>query len=221
MSKGSAWYTFLVEKFTKTQQKLFKKLNTPAKIQDFINTIPINFELNGDTCLSPFVVMKNRKAHCIEGAMLSAYILSLHGHKPLIMDLKVSVKNHKDFDHTVALFKIDGYFGAISKTNHAVLRYREPIYKTLRELALSYFHEYFTNDGKKNLRTYSLPLNLNKFNKKNWVYDDENVWYIPTALDESKHYSLLNQKQTKNLRKADGVEIESGKITEYKKNGKK
>ncbi len=210
-----------MQKFNSKQIKLFKKVNTPAKIQDFINTIPINFEENGNTCMSPFSVMKHKKAHCIEGAMLSAYILSLHGHKPLIIDLKVSVKNHKDFDHTVALFKIDGYWGAISKTNHAVLRYREPIYRTLRELALSYFHEYFTNDGKKNLRTYSIPLNLNKFKKRNWIYDEKDVWYIPIALDESKHYSLINKKQIKKLRKADNIEIESGKLTEYKKNGKK
>lgn len=210
-----------MQKFNDKQIKLFERLNTPAKIQDFINTIPINFEEGGDTCMSPLSVMKHNKAHCIEGAMLSAYILSLHGYKPLIMDLKVSVKNHKDFDHTVALFKIEGYFGAISKTNHAVLRYREPIYRTLRELALSYFHEYFTNDGKKNLRTYSIPLNLNRFKKRNWIYDEKDVWYIPITLDESKHYPLINKKQIKNLRKADKIEIESGKLTEYTKNGKK
>lgn len=210
-----------MQKFTGKDIKLFKKLNTPSKIQDFINTIPSNFEKNGETCMSPFSVIKYKKAHCIEGAMLSAYILSLHGQKPLIMDLKVSVKNKKDFDHTVALFKIDGYWGAISKTNHAVLRYREPIYKTLRELALSYFHEYFTNDGKKNLRTYSIPLNLNKFKKNNWVHDSDNVWYIPTKLDEIKHYELINKKQIRTLRDADKIEILAGKLTEYKKNGRK
>lgn len=199
--------------FSAKEQKLFKKLNTPKKIQDFINSIPINFEKDGVTCMSPARVLREKRAHCIEGAMLAAYILSTHGHPPLLMDLRVAKKNTKDFDHVVALFKVSGYWGAISKTNHAVLRYREPIYKTLRELALSYFHEYFTNDGKKNLRDFSKPFNLRQFGR-GWVYEEKDLWKVPLALNKVAHFPLLTRSQTQNLRRADKIEIRAGKLTE-------
>src|SRR3990167_3003217 len=173
--------------FTKKEIILFKKLNTPAKVQDFLNTIPINFEHDKiDRVKSPLRVMRENNAHCIEGAILGAYILSLHGYKPLIMHLETT-KN--DFDHIVAPFKINGLWGALSKTNHAVLRYREPIYKTIRELVLSYFHEYFMDDGKKTLRRYSKHLNLNIF-ENTWPYADGDLWGIDEELDKIKHYDI-------------------------------
>src|SRR5690606_22648808 len=136
--------------FTKDELKIIKKLNTPSKIQDFLNSLEINIEEDGDTSYSPRTVLKKRKAHCVEGAVLAAAILRFHGQKPLILDLETS---NDDFDHVIALFNKNGYWGAISKTNHAVLRYREPVYKTIRELVMSYFHEYFLNkNGKKTLR---------------------------------------------------------------------
>lgn len=206
-----------METFSKKELALFKKLNSPTKIQDFLNTIPNNFERNGETCMSPLGVMRKGKAHCIEGALLAAYILSLHGHKPLLMDLRVAPRNDNDFDHVVTLFKVNGYWGALSKTNHVVLRYREPIYKTLRELALSYFHEYFTHDGKKNLRTYSDAFDLNQLKNTKWITSTESLWYIALSLNKVKHHTLISPKQIRNLRKADNIEIKAGKLTEYKK----
>ncbi len=191
------------------------KLKNPVQIQDFINKIPINFEQGGETCLSPLQVLKQKRAHCIEGAMLAAVALRLQGRDPLLLDLK-SVWH--DDDHVVALFKERGFWGAISKTNHAVLRYREPIYKTVRELAMSYFHEYFTNDGKKTLRSYSAPFNLKKFDKKNWMTSAKDLWYIVRALDKAKHFPLITKTQIKYLRKADKIEIMAGKLVEWKKN---
>ena len=201
--------------YTPSEIKLFKKLNSPQKIQDFLNTLKFNFEKNGETCLSPRFVLKTKKAHCMEGAMLAAAILEFHGHKPLVMDLR-SVKPHDD-DHVVAVFEQFGCFGAISKTNHAVLRYREPIYKTIRELALSYFHEYFLNNGKKTLREYSDLLDLNYFNKLDWRVANANLFKIPHYLDKIKHNKILSDQQRRNLRKADDIEIEAGKIVEWKK----
>jgi hypothetical protein len=122
--------------------KIFKKLSTPQKIQDFLNSLKFNFEDDGETCMSPRQVLLKGKAHCMEDAMFAAAALEFHGHKPLILDLRATERPY-DSDHVVAVFKKFGCFGAISKTNHAVLRYREPIYKSIRELALSYFHEYF------------------------------------------------------------------------------
>ncbi len=193
-------------------------LKTPAQIQDFINTIPFNFEKQGVTLYSPSQVLRHKKAHCIEGALLAAQLLSKIGYQPLIMDLRVAKNEDRDFDHVVCVFKEKGFWGAISKTNHTVLRYREPVYKTIRELAMSYFHEYFLNTtGEKTLRSYSLPLNLNKFNKKNWQTSNENLWYIANALNKVKHFPILNSTQIKKLRKADAIERKAGAIIEWKK----
>lgn len=200
--------------FSKEEIAFMNKLNTPKKVQDFLDTIAINFEEDGiDTLKSPLSVFRTKNAHCIEGAILAAYIFSIQGKQPLLMNLK---SNKKDFDHTVALFKDKGYFGAISKSNHYSLRYREPVYKNIRELALSYFHEYFTDDGEKTLRKYSAPLNLNIF-EDDWPTAEENLWGIGEELQEIKYYDIAPKSILKNLRKADKIEIEVGKITEYKK----
>lgn len=199
----------------KTELKILKKLNTPKKIQDFLNKIPINFEENEETCISPRMVFKKRKAHCIEGALFAALCLRLINYKPLIVDLK-TIKD--DFEHVIAVFKKNGMWGAISKTNHAVLRYREPIYKNIRELVMSYFHEYTDKKGRKTLRSFSLPLNLAKFDKKKWVTDENNLWYIHDYLNKVKHYKILTRKQIADLRKADKIEIKAGKLVEWRGN---
>lgn len=203
---------------SRRELKILKKLNTPKKIQDFLNKIPINFERSGETNLSPMQVLKKNKCHCAEGAILGALILRLNGHPPLLLDLTA---NGYDYDHVVALFKKDGRWGALSKTNHAVLRYREPIYKSIRELAMSYFHEYFDENGSKNLRSYSLPVNLKRFDKLGWMTTDKDLDYIIDYLYKVKHFPILTQKQTCNLRRADKIEIKIGTITEWKnKHGK-
>ena len=198
--------------FNDRELKLFRRLNTPRKIQDFINSVPVNFEPNGDSCLSPREVIKQNRAHCVEGALLAATVLWFHGSRPQLMDIR---SNRKDVDHVVALFKKNGYWGAISKTNHAVLRFREPVYKTPRELALSFFHEYFDDTGKKNMREFSEPFDLSKIKDRSWMTSKDNLWNLVRALDESRHYKILNKKQIANLRLADAIEIKAGKITEY------
>lgn len=148
--------------YSLSEIKIFTKLDSPEKIQDFLESIKINFEEKGDTCYSPRMVIRNQKAHCMEGALFAAAALEFHGARPLVLDLR---SIHKDFDHVVAPFRQFGCWGAISKTNHPVLRYREPVYKTSRELAMSYFHEYFMDNGKKTLREYSEPFDLKYFDK--------------------------------------------------------
>jgi len=213
--------------YTDDEIKLFRKLNTPAKIQDYINSIPFNFEKKEETCMSPRRVLKTNRAHCMEGALLAAAILEFHGGKPLVLDLR-SVKKPHDDDHVVAVFKKDGFFGSISKTNHAVLRYREPIYKSARELVMSFFHEYFLEDGMKTLREYSNPFDLSYFNPSsraklatgqviiNWRTTEKNLWEIPKHLDKIKHHKILSSKQIKNLRKVDKIEIKASWKEEYK-----
>jgi hypothetical protein len=196
--------------------KIFKKLNTPKKIQDFLDTMPKNFEEEGETYYSPLTVLEKRKAHCVEGAVFAALALRVHGQKPLLLDLTAT---DDDLDHVVALYKKHGQWGAISKTNHAVLRFREPVYNSIRELSMSYFHEYFDDKGKKNLRSFSGPVNLKRFDKQGWMTTKESIEYIPEYLADVKHYPILNQKQIQNLRRADKVEIKAGKITEWPEKG--
>lgn len=199
--------------------KLFKQypdlkklwgLKNPKKIQDYLNDLPINWGADWNTCRSVLATLRAGKAHCMEGALVGAAALYFNGHKPLLLDLKTT---RDDFDHVVALFQHNGCWGALSKTSHVVLRYREPIYKNLRELALSYFHEYFLDNGKKTLRSFSTPFDLRPYGK-DWLVADYDLWQIPEDLDDSPHEKLLTSKMIASLRQADAIEIQAGKIKE-------
>jgi hypothetical protein len=203
--------------FSAQEIRVIQKFKTPAKIQDFLETIPINFETDGDTCLSPRRVIREHKAHCLEGALLAAACLWYHGRPPLLLDLK---SNRRDVDHVVALFRDGKYWGAISKTNHAVLRYREPVYLTVRELALSYYHEYFLDDGKKTMVSYSTPLDMRRFAQQHWTTAEDDLWFIPPALDAARHFPLAPRIVLKSARRADSIEIEAGKLTEWQESKK-
>lgn len=145
--------------------------------------------------------------------MFAAAVLRLQGRRPLIVDL---LAEKDDADHVIAVFQEHGYWGAISKTNHAVLRYREPVYKNIRELVMSYFHEYFLDSGKKTLRAYSHPVDLSRFDACGWMTSEEDVWYVPEYLVDVRHYPILTPRQQRNLRPADDIEIAAGKIVEQK-----
>ncbi len=200
--------------FNKRETGILKKLDTPKKVQDFIDKLKINFEPCGDSCRSPRAVLKTREAHCIEAAMLAAVALRLQGRKPLLVDLSA---NSKDDDHVIAVFKEKNKWGAISKSNHATLRYRDPVYKSLRELVMSYFNEYYNDAGQKTLRSYSVPLNLEKFDNTGWETSETDVWEIPEALVKARHFNIVTKSQLRKLRKADKFEIKIGKIVEWKK----
>ncbi|MDP2628522.1 MAG: hypothetical protein Q8P15_01340 [Nanoarchaeota archaeon] len=204
--------------FNKKEITILKKLNTPSKIQDFLEELEINFEKNGDTCVSPKKVLETGKAHCIEAAIFACAALKMNNYPPLVVDLTA---NDKDYDHVIAVFKKGKFWGAISKSNRAILKYRDPIYKSIRELVMSYFNEYFTDDGKKTLRSYSMPVNLDKFNKLNWMCSDENIWFIPEYLLEVKHFPIVSKKQVHSLRKTEAIEVHAGKIQQWKPVGEK
>ncbi len=191
--------------------KIFKKLTSPAKIQDFLETLPINFK---DTFRSPKEALRHGKIQCLEGATLAAAIFWYHGRPPLLLDLETTLK---DESHVVALFKENGCWGAVSKTNHAVLRYRDPIYKTIRELALSYFNEYFLDSGVKTLRSYSTkPFDLTEFDD-DWLTATHEIWGVEEELVRAPHTKILGDLPARKLRPADPLEIRAGKITEWKK----
>lgn len=199
--------------WTKEEMAILKKLSTPAKVQDFVNTLEYRVEGDNDTCLSPREVLRKRKAQCIEGAMFAAAALRVHGFPPLIVDL---MSDRTDYDHVIAVFQIDKHWGAISKTNHGVLRYREPVYRTVRELVMSYFHEYTVQATRaKTLRSYSRPVNLSRFDADDWETTSEPLWFIANHLVDVAHVPILTRTQIARLRKADMIEMAMGEIEEW------
>lgn len=206
MTKKSSW--------TKEEKKILQSLSTPAKIQDFLNTLEFRIIGGNETCSSPRSVLRHRQAQCMEGAMFAAAALRFHGRKPLIVDL---VATKHDADHVIAVFQIDQYWGAISKTNHGVLRYREPVYKSVRELVMSYFHEYFLQSNrKKTLRSFSKPVDLSRFDHLDWETNNEDNWFIPDYLTTISHTPILTDSQIKKLRPADPIEVAMAAIEEWK-----
>jgi hypothetical protein len=190
---------------------LFKKLNTISKIQDFLVKMPSNLEHDGESIKSVRESLKRNRAHCIEGALISALALWLHGEKPLILDLNAN----GDDDHVITLFKINNHWGAISKANRPQLRYRDPIYRNLHELTISYFHEYLNERGERRLVSYSRPFNL-KSTKINWVTSEDDLWELDKILTNIKHYSILPKNRNFNTRKADPIELKSLELREFK-----
>jgi len=203
--------------FAPDERKILRGLDAPWKIQEFLNATPTNHEPDGDTCLSPRRVLREKRAHCMEGAMLAAVALRMHGDPPLVVDL---TGTSDDCDHVIAVFRRHGHWGAISKTNHSVLRYREPVYRTIRELVMSYFHEYSSQTtGKKTLRSYSAPVDLSRFDGIAWMTREDDVWEIPEYLSEVRHVPILTRPQIAMLRKADPMELRAGDLLEWPKPG--
>jgi len=191
---------------------LLRRLKTPEKIQAFLNATPINHELEGETVLSVREVIRQRRAHCIEGAMFAACALWVNGDPPLVMHLDCDLS---DYPHVIAVFRRHGAWGALSKTNGAPLRYRDPIYRTLRELALSYFHEYSNRRGHKTLRSYSVPFDLRRLPLEDWVTSEKACWKAHDRLVVLRHYALITRRQERLLAKRDAFERRAAKLVEY------
>jgi len=200
-------------------KQIISKLNTPSKVQDFLDKMPFNFEEKEETYMSPQKTIEAGKMHCFEGAVFACYCLKQNRIENYLMDLKV--KNlKKDSDHILCLFRINKLWGAISKTNHSVLRWRDPIYKNFRELALSYFHEYFLDSGEKTLMSFSKPFDIWKKFGTSWVFQDEDLDEIAEALDVSPHLDFVPKKNARLVRKAGKTEIKGAAVTEWQKNAK-
>ena len=189
-------------------------LDTPQRIQAFLNAVPINHELNGETILSVREVLRQHRAHCIEGAFLAACALWVHGDPPLLIHLDCDLS---DYPHVVAVFRRKGCWGAISKTNGTPLRYRDPVYRTLRELAMSYFHEYFNKSYQKTLRSYSRTFDLRKVAPSLWVTNEEACNVIHDSLVTARHYALISGAQERLLSQRDSFERKASKLVQYPK----
>ncbi|MBP6860367.1 MAG: hypothetical protein KBC38_02300 [Candidatus Pacebacteria bacterium] len=199
---------------TKSEERALRKLNTPIKVQDFLDAIPLNFEPGGDTHLSPRRVLRENRAHCIEGALVAATAFWMHGRPPLLMDLRAK---RGDFDHVIALYKENGHWGAVSKTNHATIRFRDPVYPSLKALALSYFHEWFLNTtGRKTLLSFSKPFDLSRLGD-GWITSEEDLFWLDEKLDTLPHTALVPTGNARFIRRADPMELSAGRLIEWEK----
>lgn len=197
------------QEFRPDELKALRKLSRPAKIQDFLdNQIGYNKEKGGATCRSPRRVLRDRLAQCMEGALFAAAALRVNGHPPLLLDLEAE----GDDDHVLALFRFYGHWGAIAKSNYSGLRFREPVYRTLRELVMSYFEHYYNLKGKKSLRMYSRPVDLRRFDRRGWMTTEEDLWYIPEYLTVIPHRPLLTPAMARNLARMDKRLFEAGRL---------
>ena len=176
-----------MDKLQKSELRLLSNLSTPEKIQKYLDDLPYNKEKEGETCYSPRLVIRHHTAHCFEGALFAAAVLRFTGRPPLILDLEAV----RDDDHVIAVYRTNGCWGAIGKSNYAGLRFRSPIYRTLRELAVSYFEHYYNLAGEKTLRAYSRPVNLARFDPIDWMTTEEPLWVIPEYLVDMKHTPIF------------------------------
>lgn len=183
--------------------RTLRALKTPARIQKFIDALTYQY---ADTAWSPQRVLRERKGHCLEGALLAAAALRVNGYPPLLIDLEAV---HDD-DHVVAIYRECGLWGGIAKSNFAGLRFRAPVYRTLRELALSYFEHYYNLRGERTLRSYSRPLNLERLDSLHWMTSEEDVWCVPEHLIATRHYPLLPFKVARALPRLDRRSFEAG-----------
>ena len=197
---------------TPRQFAILRRLRTPEQVQLFINAIPANHEIGGETSLAVRDVLRQRRAHCIEGALVAACALWIHGEPPLISHLDC---DPRDYPHVITLFRRGSLWGAISKHNGPQLRYRDPVYRSLRELIMSYFHEYFDRRGYKTLRSYSRPLDLRRVDPSLWVTSERGCWDLHDILDALQHYALLPARRTRLLSRRDPFERRVARIVEY------
>ncbi len=189
--------------WTKRELVLLDKINTPKKIQLYLNRL--GYDPQPGTA-SPRWVMKERKANCFEGALFAAAALRRIGHPPLLVDMRAV----NDDDHVLAVFRRNGAWGCVAKSNYTVLRFREPVYRSVRELMMSYFDVFFNPIGEKTLREYSVPFDLRRFDKDEWMTTDKDVSYIGDALDRARHYKVMTTRQIRGLQITDKDLVKAG-----------
>ena len=199
----------MLKHFDTRERKILRSLSSPARIQQFLDTeISYNLEPSGDTCYSPQTVLRKGVAHCMEGAMLAAAALRILGHPPLLVDLEAV----RDTDHVLAVYRANGCWGAVAKSDYSGLRSREPVYRNTRELVMSYFEHYFNPAGEKTLRAYSRPVNLRQFDARDWMTSAEDVWVVPNYLCEIKHTALLTRAMLRRVAPMDKRLYAAGRL---------
>jgi hypothetical protein len=182
---------------TPAELRKLRSLKTPYGIQRLLDDMPYHLE---DTAWSPRRVLRENTSHCYEGALFAAAALRVIGYPPLLLDLEA----HHDTDHVLAIYRVNGHWGALAKSNYTGCRYREPVYRSLRELAMSYFNLYFNLRGERSLRTFSRPVHMRRFDPLHWMTSDGPVWFVAEYLLTIFHYKLLTPTQIQRLHRVDG-----------------
>ena len=182
--------------FTRAELRSIRAMKDPNGVQKFLNSLPYHL---APTCWSPRKVLREGTVHCLEGAIFGAAALRVLGYPPLLWDLEAE----RDTDHVLAIFRENGCWGAVAASNFAGCRYREPVYRTLRELAMSYFNLYFNLAKQRSLRRYSNPVHLERFDHLHWMTSEKDVWFIPNYLCDVPHKALLTPRQVKALHSVD------------------
>lgn len=199
----------MLDHFNASERKTLRRLTTPFRIQQFLDCdVGYNKEPSGPTCFSPRQVMRAGVAHCMEGALFAAAALRACGFPPLLVDLEAV----RDDDHVIAVFRRRGHWGSVAKSNYAGLRFREPVYRTLRELVVSYFEHYYNLAGEKTLRRYSRPVNLARFDRMGWMTSETDVWAIPEHLCVIPHIRLLTPVMARRLSRMDDRLFRAGLV---------
>ncbi len=191
--------------WTEKELEIFQPLDSPFAIQRFLDEIPYSAD---PVYRCPRSVLRDRKAHCFDGALFAAAALRRLGYTPCVLDMLAE----RDDDHLLALFREDGFWGSIAKSNFVGLRFREPIHKTLRELVMSYFEDFYNIEGEKTLRGYTLPLDLSTFDRIDWMMRDEGLDKIADALDRQRKYKIISKTQAERLQKMDDRSYRSGML---------
>jgi hypothetical protein len=197
---------YFEQAFSQQELKLISRLDSPLKIQAFLDGIPYSEE---EIYRCPRSVIRDRKAHCFDGALFAAAALRYIGYPPLVLDM---LPNHRDDDHMLALYKVDGLWGAVAKSNFPGLRFREPIHRNLRELVLSYFEPFFNLEREKTLRGYTRPFDLRVLDSLNWMGSDENMEAVVDKLNKIRRYSLLTPRMEAGLSLLDERSYQAGML---------
>jgi len=202
--------TMTTFELTREERAVYRRLQTPEKIQRFLDEeVAYNKEPHGPTSKGPRPVIRDRVGHCMEGALFGAAALQMQGHEPLILDLE----SVRDDDHVLAVFRRRGHWGAIAKSNYSGLRFREPVYRNLRELVMSYFEHYYNLRREKTLRAFSTrPVNVRRFDSIEWLTAGRDLWEIPEYLVEVKHSRLMTLEMEANLTRMDRRLFDAGRL---------
>jgi len=191
--------------WTRGEIAALRPLTTPGRIQEFVDGLAYRAE---DDPGSPRRVLAERRANCYDGAIFAAAALRRLGHPPVLLDLQAV----RDDDHVLAVFRARGHLGAVAKSNFVGLRFREPIFRTVRELALSYFESYFNSKGEKTLRAFSAPFDLSRFDRLGWTFQDDHLQDIAERLDGSRHFRILTPAMERALLRMDPRSMEAGML---------